>query len=147
MSRHRVNVQSCTSSLKLRLVGLSSCRLLYRSPPNTPSSSCTYHDPPSMRLVQVIRIFILVIASFALLARALEEVPPAPLEAMPSDPEQPGGAGNKPKLMRPRKGFHKSDEEVDIGDQRARADQEILENAEELQPEGERVLTSLDDLR
>lgn len=84
----------------------------------------------------------LLIATFLALicsVRALDDVP-LPMQQLPTDPTEDGG---KPKLFRPKKGFHKEDHEVDPGNQRARADREIEENAEPNQ----RVVNSIDDLR
>jgi hypothetical protein len=53
---------------------------------------------------------------------------------------------DKPKLFKPRTGIMKEDYDVDPGNQRARADEVILENAEDYQPEQERVIDSMDDL-
>lgn len=51
--------------------------------------------------------------------------------------------GTIPKLMRPQKGLHKEEHEVDPGNQRQRADQGIAENGEE-EPW---LINSMDELR
>lgn len=84
---------------------------------------------------------VLLTTLFALICsvRALDDIP-LPMQQLPTDPTEDGV---KPKLFRPNKGFHKEDHEVDPGNQRARADREIEENAELNQ----RVVNSMDDLR
>ncbi|CAD6585476.1 MAG: hypothetical protein CYPHOPRED_003090 [Cyphobasidiales sp. Tagirdzhanova-0007] len=94
-----------------------------------------------MRPLCVHALLLLLAATF-LLVRALEDVP-LPMQLLPTDASENQGP---PKLFRPKKGMHKEEHEVDPGNQRARADNEILENAEDNQPEGERVADSLDDL-
>jgi hypothetical protein len=91
--------------------------------------------------MRVCSLCFLLSALLALLCcvQALDDIP-APMQQLPTDPTEDGG---KPKLFRPNKGFHKEDHEVDPGNQRARADREIEENAEGNQ----RVVNSIDDLR
>ena len=85
---------------------------------------------------------LLLVAFLALVCsvHALDDIP-APMQQLPTDPTE--DRADKPKLFRPNKGFHKEDHEVDPGNQRARADREIEENAEGNQ----RVVNSIDDLR
>jgi hypothetical protein len=103
----------------------------------------------SMRLPAALRSHILLLAAFllgALQASALEDVQ-APLEAV-SQQDSTGNNqhGGIPKLFKPKTGIMKEEHDVDPGNQRARADEVILENAEEYQPETERVIDSLEDL-
>lgn len=93
-----------------------------------------------MHLARFTSIFLLLLASL-LLVHAVED------SQQITSPELAEDAPNKPKLMKPRKGFYKEEHEVDSGDQRARAKDAILENAEDNQPESERVIDSMDDLR
>lgn len=94
-----------------------------------------------MRRSGALRTFVHVLAILvvlALAAAALEDVQ-APLPAGEH-------ADGKPKLFKPKTGIMKEEHDVDPGNQRARADDLILENAEEHQPETERTIDRLEDL-
>lgn len=96
-----------------------------------------------MRVTASLHTVCLLIAALFILAlgvAALEDVQ-APLQA-----ESIGNQQGKPKLFKPKTGIMKEEHDVDPGNQRARADDMILENAEEYQPESERVIDSLEDL-
>ena len=94
----------------------------------------------SMR-VQGFRICftLLLTALLCLVAQAIDDLP-APMRVLPTDPTAEAG----PKLLRRKTGYMKDDYQPDY--QRKGADKEILENAEDNQPESERVVASVDDL-
>ena len=97
-----------------------------------------------MRLSNLQSIFLLLLAMF-LVVGTLAEVPAlAKPQGSPMDATELQGP---PKLFRPKKGMHKEEHEVDPGNQRERADNAILENAEDNQPEGERLAGNLEDMR
>lgn len=81
----------------------------------------------------------------AISASALEDVQ-APLQAVSQADSTGREHVDTPKLFKPRTGIMKEEHDVDPGNQRERADDVILENAEEYQPESERVIDSLEDL-
>lgn len=96
------------------------------------------------KIIVLLLVVVLAVIS-AHTVEALEDIP-APMQVMPNDPKA-NGAASKPKLLKPKTGIMKEDHDVDPGNQRARADEAILENAEEYQPEpAERVIESMDDL-
>lgn len=104
----------------------------------------------NMRYPSATRYLTLLIAALLLVVletQAFEDVQ-APLQAVPQPDSTAANAHNdKPKLFKPKTGIMKEEHDVDPGNQRARADDIILENAEEYQPESERVIDSLEDLR
>lgn len=82
---------------------------------------------------------LLLTALLCLVVEALDDLP-APMRVLPTDPTAEAG----PKLLRRKTGYMKDDYQPDY--QRKGADVEILENAEDNQPESERVVASVDDL-
>lgn len=105
-----------------------------------------------MRFSTTLRTVTLLLAALLLVAvqvRALGDAQ-APLQAHVDEDALSSGekadTNDKPKLFKPKTGIMKEEHDVDPSNQRARADEVILENAEDYQPEGERVINSLEDL-
>lgn len=101
-----------------------------------------------MRLSSALHSLFLLLGALLLVvsrARALEDVQ-APLQAVDETPSQDtvvnSNKGGPPKLFKPKTGIMKEEHDVDPGNQRARADEVIQENADD----DERVIESLEDL-
>lgn len=97
--------------------------------------------------MRIVALLLVAVVIFAQSVAALQDVQ-APLQAaeQPESTVKQQNINSKPKLFKPKTGIMKEEHDVDPGNQRARADDMILENAEEYQPETERVIDSLEDL-
>ncbi|KAK9900112.1 hypothetical protein P389DRAFT_192404 [Cystobasidium minutum MCA 4210] len=106
-----------------------------------------------MRLSSAVQSFLLLLTALLLVAvqaQAAEEGVQAPLQAGTLDTSSQDGSAStanndKPKLFKPKTGIMKEEHDVDPSNQRARADEVILENADE-DDDGARTIESLEDL-
>lgn len=102
-----------------------------------------------MRLSSALQTFFLLLGALLLVASQaidLEDVQAASQAAAYTASQDTAVNSNKggetPKLFKPRTGIMKEEHDVDPGNQRARADEMIEENADD----DERVIDSLEDL-